>query len=131
MCDYCRTTRSNIFTTQAVYALISPHIQPFAPEPGAYGIPCTELRNLPASIDITFTSQQGADFNLTVPTTEFNLGPFRSDPTGETCQTVINALDGFFVVGAPVFKYFYSVWDQGNKRMGFAPNRFPNPVGSF
>ena len=107
-------------TTEAMYALISSDIQPFDDEPGAYGLPCDRIDGLPAVIDITFTSQQGTPFNLTIPSSELNVGPFKSDPT--ICQTLINAFDGLDLVGGSVLKHYYSVWDIGNQRMGFAPN---------
>ena len=107
-------------TTEAMYALISKDIKPFAAEPGAYGLPCSEIGGLPAVIDITFTSQAGEPFNLTIPSEELNVGPFKSDPS--TCQTLINAFDGLDLVGGSLLKHYYSVWDVGNQRMGFAPN---------
>ncbi|OBZ68307.1 Cathepsin D [Grifola frondosa] len=107
-------------TTEAIYAMISSDIKPFAAEPGAYGMPCSKISGLPAKIDITFTSQRGRPFNLTIPSGELNVGPFKSDPS--TCQTLINAFDGLDLVGGSLFKHYYSVWDIGNQRMGFAPN---------
>lgn len=103
-----------------MYALISPLIKPFAAEPGAYGLPCSKIAGLPATIDLTFTSQAGKPFNLTIPSSELNVGPFASDPA--TCQTLINAFDGLELVGGSVLKHYYSVWDVGGQRMGFAPN---------
>ncbi|KAI0358459.1 acid protease [Trametes cingulata] len=107
-------------TTEAMYALISPDIQPFPAEPGAYGLPCSKIAGLPATIDLTFTSQAGTPFNLTIPSEELNVGPFASDPS--TCQTLINAFDGLELVGGSLLKHYYSVWDVGAQRMGFAPN---------
>ncbi|KAI0630375.1 acid protease [Trametes polyzona] len=109
-------------TTEAMYALISPAIKPFPAEPGAYGLPCSQIDGLPATIDLTFTSQSGQPFNLTIPSSELNVGPFESDPS--TCQTLINAFDGLELVGGSVLKHYYSVWDVGGQRMGFAPNGF-------
>ena len=37
------------------------------------------------------------------------------------CQTLINADDSFNIIGASLLKHYYSVWDIGNQRMGFAP----------
>ncbi|KAF4601657.1 hypothetical protein EYR40_004856 [Pleurotus pulmonarius] len=107
-------------TTEAIYALISPDIKPNPAEPGAYGIACNRINTLPAVIDIGFTAQNGQPFNLTIPSTELNVGPFANDPT--LCQTLINAFDGLDLVGGSVLKHYYSVWDIGNRRMGFAPN---------
>ena len=71
-------------------------------------------------IDFAFTTQQGQLFNLTVPSSELSVGPFRSEPS--LCQTLINAADVGSIIGASLLKHYYSVWDLGNKRMGFAPN---------
>ncbi|KAJ7209223.1 acid protease [Mycena pura] len=104
--------------TNEIYAIISPDIQPFAAQPGAYGIACTEISKLKAEISIAFTAQDGAQFNLTIPTSELNVGPFASDP--DQCQTLINAFDGLSLVGGSLLKHYYSVWDVGAQRMGFA-----------
>ena len=99
--------------------MISPNIRPNKDEPGTYGIPCNELENLRAEISYTFTSQQGPPFTLTIPTSELSVGPFPSKPS--LCQTLINA-DEFDLVGASMLKHYYSVWDVGNQRLGFALN---------
>ncbi|EIN13192.1 acid protease [Punctularia strigosozonata HHB-11173 SS5] len=75
-------------TATAIHSLISPDIKPFAPLPGTFGIPCSEVAGLPANIDIAFTDEDGAPFNLTIPSDELSLGPFEQDPT--ICQTLIN-----------------------------------------
>ncbi|KAF7315441.1 Pepsin A [Mycena indigotica] len=102
----------------AIYALISPNIVPFSPEPGTYGIACSSISSLPAQISIAFTAQNGQPFNLTIPSSELSVGPFAADPT--ICQTLINAFDGLSLVGASLLKHYYSVWDVGGQRMGFA-----------
>ncbi|PFH53799.1 hypothetical protein AMATHDRAFT_1026 [Amanita thiersii Skay4041] len=124
------TTRSIIFdsgtsnilfsttTTEAIYALISPDIKPNSAEPGTYGIACNRISSLPAVIDITFTSEGGTPFNLTIPSSELSVGPFANDPT--LCQTLINAFDGLDLVGGSLLKHYYSIWDVGGQRMGFA-----------
>jgi Eukaryotic aspartyl protease len=99
--------------------MISPDIKPFPKEPGAYGISCHLISSLPARIDISFVSQQGVPFNLTIPSSEFNLGPFPDDSS--TCQTLINAVEGFEVLGGSMLKQYYSIWDVGSQRLGFAP----------
>ncbi|GJE97382.1 acid protease [Phanerochaete sordida] len=106
--------------TEAVYAAISPKIKPFANENGTYGLPCSEVHSLPAEISFTFPSQEGKPFTLTIPSSEFSVGPFNSDPS--TCQLLINAFQDYNIIGASLFKHYYSVWDLGNKRLGFAPN---------
>ncbi|KAJ3743134.1 acid protease [Lentinula detonsa] len=105
-------------TAEAMYALISPDIQPNPAEPGTYGIACDRIPTLPAVIDVTFTSQQGTPFNLTIPSSELSVGPFASNSS--LCQTLINAFDGLELVGGSLLKHYYSVWDVGNQRMGFA-----------
>ncbi|KAJ7122353.1 acid protease [Mycena epipterygia] len=104
--------------TNAIYALISPNIKPHAVEPGSYGIACDLIPTLPASLDITFTDQDGYPFNLTIPSSELNVGPFADNPA--ICQTLINAFDDLSIVGGSLLKHYYSVWDIGGQRMGFA-----------
>lgn len=101
----------------ALYALISPLIKPVGTL-GACGLPCSEIGSIKATLDFTFTSSTGAAFNLTIPPEELNVGPFASDPT--TCQTLINAQSGYYILGGSVLKHYYSVWDQANSRMGFS-----------
>ncbi|KZT08336.1 acid protease [Laetiporus sulphureus 93-53] len=111
----------------AIYALISPDIQPYTAEPGAYAISCDKIDELPAQIDITFTNIEGAAFNLTIPSSELNVGPFTGDPS--ICQTMINALEGLDLVGGSLLKHYYSAWDLTNQRIGFAPNGVPEWLG--
>ncbi|PPR05853.1 hypothetical protein CVT26_010133 [Gymnopilus dilepis] len=106
-------------TANAIYALISSDIKPNNDEPGTYGIACDLIDTLPATIDIGFTSQSGNNFNLTIPSSELNVGPFASNTS--LCQTLINAFDGLDLVGGSLLKHYYSIWDVGNQRMGFAP----------
>jgi hypothetical protein len=54
-------------------------------------------------IDIAFTAQNGSPFNLTIPSSELNVGPFADNPA--ICQTLINAFDGLSLVGG---RYEYS-----------------------
>ncbi|KAH9926499.1 acid protease [Fomitopsis serialis] len=103
---------------ESIYALISPDIQPYEPEPGTYGISCDKIDQLPARIDFTFTDTSGTPFNLTISSNEFNVGPFEAEPT--LCQTMINALDGLNLVGGSLLKQYYSVWDISNQQMAFA-----------
>lgn len=126
-------------TTEEMYALISEDIKAYDNEPGTYGIACSKINDLPAVIDFTFKSTSGKAFNLTIPSRELNVGPFSDDPS--TCQTLINAYDGLNLVGGSVLKveldsimlqviyvsyhvtqHYYSVWDVGNQKMGFASN---------
>ncbi|KAJ7089207.1 acid protease [Mycena belliarum] len=105
-------------TTEAIYALISPNITAHASEPGTYGIACSLIPTLPAVIDLGFVDTNGKAFNLTIPSSELSVGPFADAP--ETCQTLINAFDGLELVGGSVLKHYYSVWDVGKQRIGFA-----------
>jgi hypothetical protein len=89
-----------------------------------YGIPCNKLAGLPARLDLTFTDTSGATFNLTIPSAELSVGPIAGHPG--KCQTFINAFDGGFgggIVGGSLFKHWFSVWDIGNNRLGFAKAR--------
>jgi hypothetical protein len=105
---------------QAIYALISSDIQPVG-DYGMYGIACSKIASLPAQIDITFTdSSTGGKFNLTIPSQELNVGPIAGQ--SGMCQTLINAYDGLNLVGGSLLKHWFSVWDFGNSRMGFAKN---------
>ncbi|KAF8200694.1 acid protease [Pholiota molesta] len=106
-------------TANAIYALISPNIKPNPAEAGTYGIACNLISTLPAVIDIAFVSQSGTPFNLTIPSSELSVGPFAANPT--LCQTLINAFDGLELVGGSLLKHYYSIWDVGGKRLGFAP----------
>ncbi|KAI0092930.1 acid protease [Irpex rosettiformis] len=106
--------------TEAIYAQISPNIKPNDDEPGTYGIPCSEIGSLPAEISFAFKSESGDTFELVVPSDELSVGPFRNKP--EVCQTLINAQEFFTVIGGSAFKHYYTVWDVGNQRLGFALN---------
>ncbi|KAL6301849.1 acid protease [Sparassis latifolia] len=107
--------------TEAMYALISPDIQPYANEPGAYGIACSAIANLSATIAVTFTSQDGGRYNLTIPSSELNVGAFADNSSH--CQTLINAYDGVRILGGSLLKQYYSVWDISNQRLGFGSNQ--------
>jgi hypothetical protein len=100
--------------------LISPNIKPNPNEPGAFGIPCSEIPSLPAVIDLTFTSTEGKPFNLTIPSGELSVGPFADNTS--ICQTLINSFEGQNIVGGSLMKHVYTVFDLGGQRMGFASN---------
>jgi len=107
---------------EAMNALISPNIKANPAEPGTYGIPCSQVASLPAVIDFTFTTTSGQPFNLTIPSSELSVGPFKSDPT--QCQTLVNAMSGLSIIGGSLLKHYYSIWDVGNSRMGFVKSSF-------
>ncbi|KAI0092968.1 aspartic peptidase domain-containing protein [Irpex rosettiformis] len=105
---------------EAIYAEISPNIKPYTPISGTYAIPCAEISTLIAEIQFFFKAQDGKILPLVVPTSELSLGAYPEDPT--MCQTVINAMEDNWIMGASLLKHYYSVWDIGNQRMGFADN---------
>lgn len=109
---------TNFFHSQAIYGLISPDIQPNTDEPGTYGVACSEIPSLNASIDISFTSTTGSLFNLTIPSSELSVGPFRSNTS--LCQTLINAQPGPAIIGASLLKHYYTTWNLGSRQLGFA-----------
>lgn len=72
-------------------------------------------------MNFTFTSIEGERFNLTVPSSELNTGPFEDDTS--MCQTLVNAYSGSdFVPGENLLKYYYSMWDVDNQKLGFSPS---------
>jgi hypothetical protein len=87
-----------------------------------FGATCSDISNTPAQIDITFKDQAGQPFNLTIPSSELNQGPVAGAPW--ICQTVVTSYnDGPLIIGGPLLKNFFSVWDFGNSRLGFATRR--------
>ncbi|KAF1739008.1 Pepsin A [Beauveria bassiana] len=102
----------------AFYKAISPKIKQLNHE--AWGVECDIIESL--AVEITFTFGSGAEtFNATMPRESFNLGPYEGKPG--ICQTVfssIDALGGKFLVGGPLLKQYYTVWDGHNMEMGFA-----------
>jgi hypothetical protein len=104
--------------------MISPNIKPNPSIPGSYGLPCSQMTNISAELTFGFNSSgSGETFDITIPTSEFNLGPFNNDPS--LCQALINVwLPGEDdlppILGASLLKHYYTVWDTGNQSMGFA-----------
>jgi hypothetical protein len=100
---------------KAIYAQISPKIQMLHPR-GAYGIECSLVPGLKADIAITM-----GGVTYTIPTKEFIVGPFPGMPG--YCQTLINSpsdAPDVWIIGGSLLKYYYTVWDIGNRRLGFA-----------
>lgn len=96
-----------------IYAIISPKIKMIDPK-GAYGMPCSEVSGLKAAITFTMGGQK-----YTIPTQELSVGPYPRQPN--MCQMLINSgSEPFWIIGASLMKYYYTVWDVGNKRLGFA-----------
>ncbi|KAG8790971.1 hypothetical protein FRC12_010501 [Ceratobasidium sp. 428] len=115
--DSCMRNYIGETTFQRLFnSLISPDIKPVGTL-GAYGIACSKISSLTANIDLAFV---GSD---RIPSSELNVGKFNTSDTSSTalCQTLINANDQLLVAGASLLKHWYSVWDQANARMGFAP----------
>jgi hypothetical protein len=103
--------------------MISPDIKPNPSVPGSYGLPCSQMANISAELTFGFiSSSSGKTFDITIPTSEFNLGPFDNDTS--LCQALINVwLPGQDLpplLGASLLKHYYTVWDTGNQSMGFA-----------
>lgn len=126
VCPPCtfRTHGTDCATAQAIYSYISPNIKPYTPETTeygtAYGIPCSEIAGLDSELTLTFTNTAGEPFNLTVPRSELNVGPFPGQT--ETCQTFINAIDGLNLVGGSLLKHYYTIFSVQNQTIGFADN---------
>jgi hypothetical protein len=89
---------------------------------GLYGGSCSSLANLPTNtrIDIALVDNSGKSFTVSIPASEINLGPFANDKYD--CQTFINGYSetGPIVIGSSLLKHWFTVWDFGNKRVGFA-----------
>ncbi|KIL65980.1 hypothetical protein M378DRAFT_451652 [Amanita muscaria Koide BX008] len=74
-----------------IYAFISPSIKPFNAEAGTYGISCSATSALSATIDITHGREwKKKTLNLTLSSSELNVGPFASDPS--TCHTLMSLI---------------------------------------
>ncbi|KAH9915757.1 acid protease [Fomitopsis serialis] len=110
--------------TEEIYSKISPNIKSYAPETTeygtAYGIPCSEIDSLASELTLTFTNTAGEPFNLTIPSSELNVGPFPGQT--ETCQTFINSIDGLNLVGGSLLKHYYAIFSVQNQTIGFADN---------
>ncbi|KAJ6781771.1 hypothetical protein PWT90_08829 [Aphanocladium album] len=101
----------------AFYKAVSPKIKKLNHE--AWGVSCDVIESL--AVDISFTFGSGSNtFTATMPKEAFNLGPYEGKPG--ICQTVFSTVDvgGALLLGAPLLKQYYTVWDGHNKKMGFA-----------
>jgi hypothetical protein len=111
-------------TAAAIYAQISPEIRQIDPL-GAWGAPCDVLKKLEPQLTFTIGSGSGT-VNVTVDRNSFNLGPYAG--RDGTCQTVIlNPAEpltdlpvSLWTLGSPLLKSYYTIWDGGNQRVGFA-----------
>jgi hypothetical protein len=109
-------------TAAAIHAQISSNIRQIDPN-GAWGAPCDVLSKL--NPELMFTLGQGANaVNLTVDKDSFNLGPYPGQ--NGMCQTVFlnpstpETRLPVWTIGSPLLKNYYTVWDGGNLRFGFA-----------
>ena len=98
--------------------MISPEIKPNPDQPGTYGVPCALVKDIKAEVTLNFLTEDNKTLPLTIPSSELSVGPFRNNES--LCQTFING-DIFTSIGGSLLKHYYSVWDVGNLRMGFAP----------
>jgi len=88
---------------------------------GFYTLPCSTMENGLGTVAFVFGGQSFA-----VNPSDFNLGPV--DETGETCVAGIAASDdagGLSILGDEFLKNWYSVFDLGNLRVGFAQANQP------
>ncbi|KAJ3486222.1 hypothetical protein NLG97_g6660 [Lecanicillium saksenae] len=102
----------------AFYKAVSPKIKKLNHE--AWGVSCDVIDSLAAEISFTFGTDSGT-FTATVPKSAFNLGPYEGKPG--ICQTVFSSVEGLggsFLLGAPLLKQYYTVWDGHNNKLGFA-----------
>lgn len=99
---------------RAIYAMISPKIK-LIDQRGAYGMACSDFEGLNASITFTMKGQP-----YTIPSKELNVGPYPGQEG--ICQGLINSPREvpFWIIGGSLLKYYYTVWDTGNKQLGFA-----------
>lgn len=110
-------------TAKDIYAVISPEIKQIDKK-GTWGASCDVMEALSPSL--TFTVGSGdKTINMTVPTTSFNLGVYPGK--SGMCQGVIlNAaepvsdLASVWVLGSPLIKGYYTVWDGKNLELGVA-----------
>lgn len=114
-------------TVSALYAQISPKITEI--DRGVWGGPCDVVDAVAPTIALTYAGAR-TPLDLTIPKSAFNLGPYKGSNT--TCQTLFLGLDLFgrpddgydtWLVGAPLLKQYYTVWDGAYGQIGFA-----NPV---
>ncbi|KAH8657910.1 aspartic peptidase domain-containing protein [Xylariales sp. PMI_506] len=111
-----------------IYAFISPNIT-LIDTAGAWGAPCEELESV--AVDLTFTlGPLATAVNVTVPKESFNLGEYPGLPG--ICQAAINSpnladsFDYTWVLGVPLLKNYYTVWDSLNFRVGWGTLKAPS-----
>ncbi|PSR83510.1 aspartic peptidase domain-containing protein [Coniella lustricola] len=113
-------------TAVNIYAKISSNITQIDPA-GAWGAPCDELDSVAPDLTFLFGPATGA-LNVTIPKASFNLGEYPGLPG--ICQALFNnpsaGIGSWFVgkkaewlVGSPLLKQYYTVWDSDNSRIGW------------
>lgn len=97
---------------------------------GAWGAPCAVLDAVaPKRLTFSINNGTGSYFNLTLTHNFFNLGEYPGQPG--ICQAVfshpvIPIADPLgegrpvWILGSPILKEYYTVWDGLNLKVGFA-----------
>jgi hypothetical protein len=116
-------------TVAEIYAQIAPEITEIDPN-GAWGAPCAVLDAVaPELLTFSINNGTGSYFNLTLTRNFFNLGEYPGQPG--ICQAVFNhpiipIADPLgegrpvWILGSPLLKEYYTVWDGLNLNVGFA-----------
>ncbi|KAK7214833.1 hypothetical protein V2G26_002836 [Clonostachys chloroleuca] len=108
-------------TAADIYAAISSEIKPLD-DLGVWGAPCDAMEKLAPELTFTIGSEE-KKANVTMPKAAFNLGRHKSHPN--ICQAVIlhateplSETETVWVIGSPVLKGYYTVWDGKNMQLG-------------
>lgn len=116
-------------TARNIYAQISPNITQIDPA-GAWGAPCAELDAVAPDLTFTLGGSTANALNVTIPKESFNLGEYPG--LDGICQAIFNnPSDGiggswffgntaYWLVGSPLFKQYYTVWDGEGLKVGWA-----------
>lgn len=109
-------------TAQKLYAAISPLITQIDPA-GAWGAPCNVLFTV--WTDMTFRlGPEGTAQDLTIPRGFLNLNEYPGMPG--ICQALFthppvhSSGNNSWVIGSPLLKQYYTVWDPINMEIGWA-----------
>ncbi|KAH6988095.1 aspartic peptidase domain-containing protein [Ilyonectria sp. MPI-CAGE-AT-0026] len=110
-------------TAKDIYATISPEIKQLDKQ-GVWGADCAVMEKL--APELTFTVGAGDKLvNLTMPKDSFNLGEHDAHP-GKCQAVILNApeplsdLASVWVLGGPVLKGYYTVWNGEKLQLGVA-----------
>lgn len=116
-------------TAAQIYAQISPAIVQIDPA-GAWGAPCDELDRVAPDLTFTLGGSAADAVNVTIPRAAFNLGEY--PVLDGICQAIFShpseGLGGswfvgdraYWLVGSPLLKHYYTVWDGADLRIGWA-----------